>query len=102
MSSNRPVVGKIFSSSQFKYDADKRLFTSSLSETPEILRQLWADSLDLGFGIKSHKTGRVVFFTLDSIERKGEKYISWTFKVYNPTNGNSLSGLSVCVFNVKE
>jgi len=97
----RSVAGKIFSSRDFTFKKDKNAFISKISETPEVLRYLWHDSLDLGFGIRSVRTGNVVFFTLKSATRDDDgRYLYWVFDVYNPENNPRFEGLVAYVFNV--
>jgi hypothetical protein len=91
------VVGKIFSSRLFKYDPSKRLFQSNLTDTPEILRELWADSLELGFGIRSEKTGRIVYFVLESAVREQGEYVAWNFYAHNPDDDERLLRLYATV-----
>jgi hypothetical protein len=77
----RNIIGEIYSSRCFEYFKDRREFYSNLSETPAILRQLWDNSFDLGFGIRSAKTGKVVAFTLCFAPRDiNDRYTHWVFE----------------------
>ncbi len=101
MSDGRVVTGKIFSSEKFVYDKDAKQFSSSIDEVPEILRTLWSDSLDLGFGIRSRKSGRVVFFTLKTVSKGNDgEFLSWHFEVWNPLDQEGLRGLTAVVLNL--
>src|SRR5271157_4913440 len=94
------VIGVIYSSDLFRYNAATKHFSSEISNTPAVLRQLWGDSLDLGFGIRSKKTGHVVYFTLEKTKKDGDgAYLFWTFVIYNPDLDARLKGLSVTVYN---
>lgn len=94
------VIGNIYSSSLFTYVKEQRCFAGEISMTPGVLRQLWNDAMDLGFGIRSEKTGKIVFFTLQEIERDDEGDIcKWKFVVYNPRDLEELRGLSVNIYN---
>ncbi len=100
MSEQRIVIGVTYPSDLFRYAAEVKVFTSKLSDTPAILRQLWSDSLDLGFGIRSRKTDRVVYFTLKKVEKNDEgDYLRWIFEIYNPNLDPRLNGLSVIIYN---
>lgn len=97
------VIGPVFSSRQFSYDKKTKTFSteaSSLGRGVSFLKQLWNDSADTGFGIKSEKTGEVALFTLQQEHRDREGDLThWTFTVYNPKRDSKLSGLKVVVFN---
>jgi hypothetical protein len=70
--------------------------------TPAILRQLFADSFDLGFGIESHRTGFIAYFTLHLQHRDEDGDITkWVF-VPTPQSVAKqpyLAGVEVHVFN---
>ena len=94
------IIGTIYSSRNFTYLPNAKTFVGEISEVREVLRQLWNDSMDLGFGIKSHKTGRVVFFTLTGIQKNHDgEIVSWNFDIYNPKNHPDLHGLKVRILN---
>lgn len=98
MSDGRIVTGKIFGSDKFIYDKGTRTFSSVITEVPEVLRTLWQDSLDLGFGIRSRKSGRVVFFILrDVVKDEDGSFLSWHFEVSNPLDQEGLRGLVAVV-----
>ena len=74
------VIGTIYLSSAFTYNKQNKLFTGEISEVPQVLRQLWDDSMDLGFGIRSERTGAVVYYTLKDVERDANgDVIAWHF-----------------------
>ena len=92
------IIGQVYDSSWFMHHKDDRLFTSEMSSTNRVLRQLWNDSMDLGFGMRSLKTGKVVYFTLLDIERDDEGDIRyWVFEPLRPTE--ALQGYRVRVYN---
>jgi hypothetical protein len=94
------VIGRIFDSNQFTYHAATKTFSTEASDIHGFDRQLWNDSADVGFGIRSKNTGNVVLFTHEKTHRDDEGYIThWTFDAYNPHNDPKLHGLKVTVFN---
>lgn len=94
------VIGTVYETKYFTYVKGLKSFVGEISDTPQVLRQLWNDSMDLGFGIRSHKTGRVVFFTLKNIWRDDEgDVIRWVFDVFNPTQHPDLEGLTATIYN---
>lgn len=60
--------------------------------------QLYDDACDEGFGIMSEKTGKVVYFSLDHIERDSDGIKSWTFAAVVPESSEHRH-LRVVVFN---
>ena len=56
--------------------------------------------MDLGFGIRSERTGTVVFFTLCGIKRDAVgDVLQWEFDVFNPGQLPNLNGLSATILN---
>ena len=79
----------IYSSSNFFYNKDSRIFTASISKVPSILRQLSEESMDLGFGIQSEKTGVIILYKLINMQRDCDgKIISWH---YDPSAFSTLT-----------
>jgi hypothetical protein len=96
------IIGHIFDSRQFTWSRTNRTLVSEVSSTPEILRQLWNDSLDLGFGIRSHKTGQVAFFTLqEQVKNRHQDTIKWVFtpSLDSLRKQPGLDGVTIHVFN---
>jgi hypothetical protein len=94
------VIGTVYDSKHFTYVKGLKSFVGEISDTPQVLRQLWNDSMDLGFGIRSHKTGRVVFFTLKNMLRSEEGDVhGWVFHVHNPAKHPDLEGLTATIYN---
>ena len=94
------VIGTIYSSRDFTFLKDSKIFVAEISEVREVLRQLWNDSMDLGFGIRSEKTGAVAYFTLFDTKRDDEgDILQWLFEVYNPQNLPNLDGLTATILN---
>jgi hypothetical protein len=92
------VIGTIYDSSWFQHDKEWKLFVSEISSVREVLRQLWHDSMDLGFGIRSIKTGQIAYFTLLDMERDDEGDVTrFVFTPVNPPEG--LVGYKVYVYN---
>ena len=96
------VIGTVFDSSRFTWDKNLRILTSDISETPEVLRQLWNDQLDLGFGIRSHRTGKVAFFTrVDMVKTYESEVTKWIFEAHirSIEDNQGLRDVRVHVFN---
>jgi len=94
----RLIAGKIYASSDFTYDAAAGTFTSTIKKVPGALRTLWGDALDIGFGIRSGKTGRVLFFVLKEAERADDdRFVKWVFHAEAPDG--QLSKLRAVVLN---
>lgn len=61
----------------FTYDASRRLFVGEISDTG--LRQIWADSADLGLSVVSNVTGVQVDFVVTDEHRDADGDITdWT------------------------
>lgn len=96
------VIGHIFDSKEFTWSKETRTLVSEVSSTPQILRQLWEDSFDLGFGILSHRTGHTAYFTLqEQVKNEDGDTVKW---VFIPTLDSlrkqpGLSGVLVNVYN---
>jgi hypothetical protein len=68
------------------------------SKVPGCLRALWSDNFDLGFVIRSEKTGVKIPFVLFEREIDDEgRYLSWTFAP--KTNDSSLKDIRAIVEN---
>jgi hypothetical protein len=92
------VIGQTYDHTRFTYDKASKCFVGEISEVPAVLRQLWNDSLDIGFGI--HGNRGVVYFTLsDHVKDDEGDTLYWVFEVYNPTRSPILNGLTVKIFN---
>lgn len=92
------VIGTIYNSNQFSHAKDHKLFVSEISLMPQVLRQLWNDAMDLGFGICSAKTGKVIYFTLLDVERDSDgDVIRWVFEPFRPPE--ALKGYRVHIYN---
>lgn len=75
------IIGAVYNSTQLTYCKKEKCFVGEISEIPKVLRQLWNDSLDIGFGIRSAKTDNVAFFTLVEISNNGEgETLFWVFE----------------------
>ena len=95
---NNNIIGQIFPSSWFTWNPKTRTFVGEMSIVDGCTKQLFADAVDCGFGIKSEKTGSVALFTLESAERDKEgDILSWRFQIYDQEI--CLRGISVVVFN---
>jgi len=92
------VIGLTYDHAHFTYNKATKSFAGEISEVPGVLRQLWNDSLDIGFGIRGNHG--VVYFTLSRHVKDEEgDTLYWEFEVYNPTRNPILNGLTVKIFN---
>jgi hypothetical protein len=96
LSSN--FIGQCYSSKSFTWNKETQTFSAEISDVPAVLRQMFNDSMDLGFAIQSAKTGNVVYFTLATAERDREGDMAcWTFQAVSVRPG--LSAIKVVVYN---
>ena len=93
------VIGTTYTLSEFSWDKESKTLVTTLDKVPHCLRTLWDDSMDIGFGVRSEKTGNLVFFILDDMGRDKEtmKPKWWKFKTHNPDNRPELEGLTALV-----
>lgn len=83
---SKNVIGTVYNSNRFDYLTSSKKFIADISEVRCVLRQLWIDSFDCGFGIRSVKTGEIVLWTLKEIKKDNEgDIICWIFEPYQPT-----------------
>lgn len=54
--------------------------------------QMWSDACDMGFKVKSHRTGQEVLFVLENEERGEDGVVAWN---YRSANGH----LTVRIYN---
>lgn len=95
------MIGKVYDSSEFMWHKGSKSFSAEASAIGNgFTGQLWNDSADQGFGMRSAKTGKVVLFTLQKIQREDGHIQYWKFVAYNPTRDPKLDGLTVTIFNV--
>ena len=95
-------IGFCYSSDDFYWDKKTYSFSADISEVPAVLRQMTNDSMDIGFAMRSSKTGEIAYFIVSRAERDadGDMY-RWTFiptdaSIYsNPL----LTGVMVNVYN---
>lgn len=100
----RPRAGSTelaYGSDKFNYNPKSKTFSAEASELGNgFLKQIWGDSADRGFGIKSKKTGNVAIFTLTDEHKNADHEIThWEFSVYNPKRDPQLNGLKAIVWN---
>lgn len=99
---NPNIIGTFISSENFTYSASTKTFYAEISMVPEVLRQLYLDSMDCGFVMESAKTGTVVAFVVTSISRDEEGDIDfWEFTPpsLEVNKRPALYGVKVRVFN---
>lgn len=90
--------GHVYSSSAFSWNIEAKTFTANIKHVPKVLRTLSTEDMTLGFGIKSERTGSIVNFVLNAIERDSEgKIASWTFVPDESHNQKGLQGVTVKV-----
>lgn len=96
------IIGTVYSSTCFSYNKEKKVFIGEISEVRQVLRQLYIDSMDLGFGIQSAKTGNIVYYTLTDVERDRDgDVIAWNFTLshYSALKNPDAVGTSVVIYN---
>ncbi len=72
------------------YDGIGSADTSDLY--PVVSRRLYADACDVGFYVKSHRTGHVVLFTYVKTNKAyGDDITSWTYE--------SAAGVRIVIYN---
>jgi hypothetical protein len=91
------------SSRQFTLSADRRTLIAEASDLDNLhLQQLYDDACDVGFAVKSEKTGKVVVFSMTSPFYNDEREIQgWH---YVPTcesfrNVPGCQGMEATIFN---
>ena len=100
LSSN--FIGQCYSSNDFAWDKETQTFTVEISDVPAVLRQMFNDSMDLGFAMESAKTGNIVYFSLATAERDREgEMFRWTFTPADQSiyENQLLNGVKVVVYN---
>jgi hypothetical protein len=96
----KKMEGSIYSSRDFKWDAERTMFIAPFSKVPKVLRSLCREDMTLGFGIRSARTGSVVWFVLEDMQYNPEgKPTSWLFLADNPHKQKGLQGLTAKVLN---
>lgn len=96
------VIGFIFPSTQFTWSKETRALVSEISTTPQVLRQLREDSFDLGFGIKSHRTGEIAYFKLqEQVKNECGETLKWIFipTLDSLRKNHKLAGVLVYIYN---
>ncbi len=58
---------------------------------PVVSRRVYADACDIGFYVRSHRTGHVVLFTHTKTTKRGDEVISWTYQ--------SAAGVRIVIYN---
>ncbi len=103
MTIRKSITEHAILSELFSYkDGTFTAFASDLNGH-ELMRQLYDDACDVGFGIKSARTRSVVTFHLAEVKRNADNDIQ--FWEYHPTPDNvrtalsSLKNLKVIIFN---
>lgn len=95
-------IGQVYNAQMFTWNKESRTLVSEMSSTPAVLRQLYDDSFDLGFGIESHRTGFVAHFSLVAQFRDvdGDIY-KWVFEPTQKSIAKQpyLAGVEVHIFN---
>jgi hypothetical protein len=90
MSHTDGFICPVFKSNLFSWDKKALTLTASWSAVRSHLRQLRSDSMDLGFGIQSNKTGNVAYFVLVSATRRDDDQVGEVEKWIYTAHGESL------------
>lgn len=94
------IIGTVYSSRDFSFVKSIRCFIADISEVPEVLRQLRSEEFESGFGIRSAKTQRIVYFVLEHVLRNDEgEIINWSFGAENPHELEELRGVKAIIYN---
>lgn len=92
-----------FDSKQFSYNSSDKTLTAEASDlNNKHLQQIYNDACDVGFAIRSNKTGKVVTYYMTHEEKDNEGDIKWW--IYEPTpeslrRVNECLGTKVMIFN---
>ena len=90
------------SSNQFTYQKDKKRFIAFASDLDNRhLEQIYDDACDVGFKVKSEKTGKVITFVMKAPFRHDEELAGW---IYVPTSDSfrnvpECQGMEATIFN---
>lgn len=76
------------SSNKFSYDRDTMEFVAEMSDFKNIEnllhQRIYGDACDVGFAMKSEKTGNVeIFYYSNRVEKEGEA-VYWVWEALNP------------------
>lgn len=75
----------------------KPVGVSEVSSLPEhLVSRVYNDACDMGFMVRSPKTGKVLLFTVKGVLRGGENGTEYQGSVYEDTSG---LGYSIKIFN---
>lgn len=98
---NATLVATVFSSNAF--DHNKGSFVAEASTLGRgFLGKIWNDSADVGFAMRSIRTGDKVIFALEKEHRDDENEIThWVFKptAFAIRNNPDLANVKATVFN---
>lgn len=76
----------VHSTKQFSYNKTDKTFVteaSSLGKT-NLFDRLYPDACDVGFWLKSHKTGKqILFFLVDEIKNADDELTGWRFMSFH-------------------
>ena len=81
------IIADEIDSDYFHYHKVGIYFSQEISSLPKSFNhksQIWNDSCDAGFIMKSHKTGKEFIFAFDSVDyadKNKEEIAGWNFKV---------------------
>jgi hypothetical protein len=84
----------IYPLNKFTWDKETNCLISSILDCPANLRML-PDSFDVGFGVHSSKTGKIVMFKLINLRQDDDGLtLSWEYEPHGETIVNS-SGVAL-------
>lgn len=94
-------IGHIYPSTKFEWNNDRRLFNADIVDVPAVLRHMSREDFSIGFGIKSVKTQRVIYFNLVEtvIDSQTEDVDVWVFDVTDEYKCGPLADIKVVVSN---
>lgn len=98
------LEGHIYDARCFKWVLEKKMFFANISDVPRALGDLCHADMTLGFGVRSYKTGRIVYFVLESaVMNDFSQTESWLFSADNAYNSHpqtrSMADLRVTIHN---
>jgi hypothetical protein len=73
-------------------------FASDFGKNTDFMGRLWGDAADVGFGILSPLTGKVVYFSLAKEVKDDGGILFWEFEAVVDER-STLAGLKVTIFN---
>jgi hypothetical protein len=76
-------IGPVHSASMFTWNNEGGCIEASDFGNEVWMSQLFPDSCDVGFRVRSEKTGKVIPFTLERVEKRESEIVAWHFVSYS-------------------